>query len=108
MFVHQARLPHVLPAKLYWDAGQHSLERQMVFEPAWHQTLIGRLLVKLWGASKCRVIKQILSEDAALYPSIQRGIQSSPFQGMISVREELVHAFQRYVAAACGLKDQTS
>lgn len=62
-----------------------------------------RPLTKGWGLMKCRIIKRILAEDAALYPGIQQGIEASPFQGTISMREELVHAFQNYVARQCEL-----
>ena len=34
------------------------------------------------------------AEDAPLYPALQRGMQSNPFRGTISIREELLFAFQ--------------
>jgi hypothetical protein len=49
----------------------------------------------------------VLAEDARLYPDLQKGMQSSPFQGTISVREELVWAFQEYVQRECGLMPTT-
>ncbi|WP_390854224.1 RHO alpha subunit C-terminal catalytic domain-containing protein [Aporhodopirellula rubra] len=64
---------------------------------------VTRQLTKHWGRLKCRVIRRILQEDAALYPGIQLGMQASPFRGTISVREELVHAFQHYIASGCEL-----
>jgi phenylpropionate dioxygenase-like ring-hydroxylating dioxygenase large terminal subunit len=41
--------------------------------------------------------RKILSEDAGVFPEIQRGLQSSRFRGIIGTREERVYAFQRYV-----------
>lgn len=61
------------------------------------ETLISRTITACWGRFKTMVIKQVLAEDARLYPDLQRGMKSSPFQGTISTREELVYAFQDYV-----------
>lgn len=69
------------------------------------ETLRTRLLTRAWGKFKSSVIKTVLAEDARLYPSLQRGMRSSPFQGTISTREELVYAFQDYVRRGCELAD---
>lgn len=66
-----------------------------------------KLLTSGWGRLKTSVIKTVLAEDARLYPDLQKGMQSSPFQGTISVREELVWAFQEYVQRECGLMPTT-
>lgn len=67
------------------------------------ENLRSRLLTRAWGKFKCSVIRAILAEDARLYPDLQRGMKSSPFEGTISTREELVYAFQDYVYRGCGL-----
>jgi len=64
---------------------------------------MSRLCTWFWGRLKKYVIKMILAEDIKLLPDIQRGMQHSPFQGTISMREELVFAFQEYVGRRCGL-----
>jgi phenylpropionate dioxygenase-like ring-hydroxylating dioxygenase large terminal subunit len=40
---------------------------------------------------------RILGEDSSVWPSVQRGSEASPFRGVLSVREERVTAFQRWV-----------
>jgi choline monooxygenase len=70
---------------------------------AQRETMLSRLLTRLWGRLKCRTIKKVLAEDAALYPAIHRGMQASPFEGTISTREELVYAFQQYIIDGCEL-----
>jgi len=70
---------------------------------ALNETLRSRLLTWSWGRLKTTIIRTVLSEDARLYPDLQRGMKCSPFQGTISTREELVHAFQDYVHRKCEL-----
>ncbi|HEX4145903.1 MAG TPA: aromatic ring-hydroxylating dioxygenase subunit alpha [Pirellulales bacterium] len=67
------------------------------------ETWVSRLCTWFWGRLKSYVVKMILAEDIRLLPDIQRGMQHSPFQGTISMREELVFAFQDYVRRQCGL-----
>lgn len=67
------------------------------------ESLRSRLMTKLWGKAKVAVIKQVLAEDARLYPDLQRGMKHSPFHGTISTLEELVWAFQDYVHRQCEL-----
>ena len=69
------------------------------------ETFRSRLMTKLWGRLKASVIRQVLAEDARLYPDLQRGMKHSPFQGTISTLEELVWAFQDYVRRKCGIDD---
>ena len=69
------------------------------------ETFGSRLMTKLWGKSKVALIKQVLAEDARLYPDLQRGMKHSPFHGTISTLEELVWAFQDYVRRKCGIED---
>ena len=40
---------------------------------------------------------QVFGEDASIYRGVQRGMEASPFPGVIGVREERVHEFQKYV-----------
>ncbi|TWT98997.1 SRPBCC family protein [Neorhodopirellula pilleata] len=68
---------------------------------------VGEFLSRVWGKVKVRAVKSILGEDAALYPDIQQGMENSPFRGDISIREELVHAFQDHVNSRCGLQSMT-
>lgn len=70
------------------------------------ETFGSRLMTKLWGKAKVAVIKQILAEDARLYPDLQRGMKHSPFHGTISTLEELVWAFQDYVRRKCEIDDE--
>jgi phenylpropionate dioxygenase-like ring-hydroxylating dioxygenase large terminal subunit len=74
------------------------------------ETWLTRWLTWGWGHLKARVVRWVLSEDARLYPDLQRGMENSPFRGTISMREELVFAFQDYVRRCCGLpiNDSTS
>ncbi|GAB5407051.1 MAG: SRPBCC family protein [Aureliella sp.] len=46
-------------------------------------------------------VRKIIREDLAVLPSIQKGIQSPklPGRGLISVREERVNHFQRYISS---------
>lgn len=67
------------------------------------ETWASRLGTWFWGRLKTYVVRMILAEDIKLLPDIQRGMQHSPFQGTISMREELVFAFQDYVRRQCGL-----
>jgi phenylpropionate dioxygenase-like ring-hydroxylating dioxygenase large terminal subunit len=53
---------------------------------------LSRLVVK--------VARQILLEDAAIFPEIQAGLESSRFRGVIGTREERVYAFQSYLKKA--------
>ncbi len=41
--------------------------------------------------------RRIVAEDMRLWPHVQRGLQASPFAGVLGAREERVHAFQRFV-----------
>lgn len=69
------------------------------------ETALTRKITSDWGAMKSKAIREILAEDARLYPDLHRGMKHSPFHGTISIREELVYAFQDYVYRYCGLQD---
>jgi hypothetical protein len=49
------------------------------------------------------VTRQIVLEDRAIYPDVQRGLEASRSRGVIGTREERVYVFQRYVRDRCGL-----
>jgi len=72
------------------------------------ETWYSRWLTWSWGHLKARIVRWVLSEDARLYPDLQRGMENSPFAGTISMREELVFAFQDYVRRGCGLPIENS
>ncbi|MEO8498634.1 MAG: hypothetical protein ABI614_26535, partial [Planctomycetota bacterium] len=71
--------------------------------PPWHRSnplsaLVFRALC--WGGR--RFAKQVLEEDAAILPAVQRGVESldKPSPGLISAREERVFHFQEYISKA--------
>jgi phenylpropionate dioxygenase-like ring-hydroxylating dioxygenase large terminal subunit len=49
-----------------------------------------------------KVARQVLLEDAPIFPDVQKGLEASRHAGVIGTREERIYAFQKYVAAACG------
>ncbi len=63
-----------------------------------------------WAAFRCaswyakKEVRKIIREDLAVLPSLQKGLQSPqlPGKGLISVREERVHHFQRYISDRVG------
>lgn len=62
-------------------------------------TARGRIVhagMKAWGK---RWFQKVIDEDEAIFPKIQRGLESPrrPGDGLVSIREERVHHFQRYV-----------
>lgn len=44
----------------------------------------------------------VLRQDAAVYTSVQRGLQASDGGGVLGAREERVWAFQRWLVDALG------
>jgi phenylpropionate dioxygenase-like ring-hydroxylating dioxygenase large terminal subunit len=59
-----------------------------------------RVLAPILGRVVNRFTRQVQREDNAMFPNIQRGLQSSSHPGVIGAREERVHGFQRYVERA--------
>jgi len=55
-----------------------------------------RMIARLLGRVEAEILKRIMKEDMQLYPSIQRGLQSSRHQGTLARSEERIHAFQDY------------
>ena len=70
------------------------------------ETFLTRRITAFWGWLKKLVIRQVLREDAKIYPALHRGLKASPFQGTISIREELIFAFQEYVRREAGAKGE--
>ncbi|MBA3452673.1 MAG: aromatic ring-hydroxylating dioxygenase subunit alpha [Deltaproteobacteria bacterium] len=64
----------------------------------------GRWLPRALGPVVDRVVghfsREVLREDDAMFAGIQRGLCASRHNGVISAREERVHAFQHFVAEA--------
>lgn len=58
-----------------------------------------RLMGPLLRSVGRRFWRQVIAEDAAIFPSIQRGIASPehPTGGLISIREERIFPFQQYI-----------
>jgi hypothetical protein len=63
---------------------------------------VRRRLARIWGSVAAKITKQILLEDLALFNDVQRGLDSSPHQGLLGACEERIHAFQQFVADRCG------
>jgi len=49
-----------------------------------------------------KVAKQIVMEDAPVFPQVQRGLENSPHRGVIGTREERLFMFQRFMSEAYG------
>jgi choline monooxygenase len=47
------------------------------------------------------VARRVVAEDGSIYAGVQRGIAASPHPGVIGVREERIHYFQKYVLDNC-------
>jgi phenylpropionate dioxygenase-like ring-hydroxylating dioxygenase large terminal subunit len=72
---------------------------RIIVNPGRRGTVRARImapLLKAWGG---RFWRQVLAEDAGAFPSVQRGLESAEQSrgGLISVREERVAVFQKYV-----------
>ncbi len=59
--------------------------------------LVERLLVDEMARRTRRSADLILSQDSSVWPSVQRGTESSAHRGVLSAREERVAAFQKWV-----------
>jgi phenylpropionate dioxygenase-like ring-hydroxylating dioxygenase large terminal subunit len=58
------------------------------------------LLHRLSRRHLLKVARIVLEEDFDICRDIQKGLESSPFRGVIGAREERVYAFQKYVSDA--------
>jgi phenylpropionate dioxygenase-like ring-hydroxylating dioxygenase large terminal subunit len=52
-----------------------------------------------WISTK--VARKVFDEDASIYRGVQRGMEASPYPGVIGTREERIHVFQQYVDRTC-------
>jgi len=84
----------------------HAVVRQFGRCEQWGS--VRRGVARLWGKLAAAVTRRILLEDMALYPDIQRGLESSPHHGVLGRCEERIHAFQTYVQAAVDEADVTT
>ena len=64
--------------------------------------VLDRALQRLFAWAMAWRIRNVLREDMALWPDIQRGLESSHHAGLLSRREERVFAFQQYVETCRG------
>jgi len=62
--------------------------------------MVPRVLAPAVQLLVARFSRQVLDEDNALFPNIQRGLEASRHRGVIGAREERVHAFQQYIDSA--------
>jgi phenylpropionate dioxygenase-like ring-hydroxylating dioxygenase large terminal subunit len=60
------------------------------------------LVAKVLARLVIHVARQIVLEDAGIFPDVQKGLQASVHRGVIGTREERVWAFQKYVLEGCG------
>jgi choline monooxygenase len=63
------------------------------------RTLRQRALAPLVTALVERFTRQVMREDNAVFPGVQRGLESTRHPGVLGAREERLHAFQQYVAS---------
>lgn len=68
-------------------------------KPGRTRTKLAHVMLKSWGS---RFMAKVVGEDADIYPSIQRGIGADerPGEGLISIREERIFAFQDFILSA--------
>ncbi len=65
-------------------------------------TPLAKVARPLLGALSGRFMGGVLREDASIYERVQRGLRASPHRGVLSAREERVHAFQCHVRDRAG------
>jgi len=53
---------------------------------------------RAWGRITAWLTHRIMSEDALLFPQIQRGLKSSSGEGVLGRCEERLHSFQSYIS----------
>lgn len=70
--------------------------------PSWLGEAFGWLLARVITM----FVRKINQEDLSLLPDVQRGLEASPYRGVIGTREERIYAFQKYVVDRCG--DETA
>ena len=68
-----------------------------LFVAAGEESMMGRVLHKLVSWPATRIAKKFVEEDRVICNEAQRGLNVARFPGVLSRREERVHAFQEYV-----------
>ncbi|WP_437203726.1 aromatic ring-hydroxylating oxygenase subunit alpha [Planctomicrobium sp. SH664] len=59
--------------------------------------MVAGALTRLWGMFTPFVTKQILNEDVAIFPAVQRGTMAATRPGLLGRCEERLHALQTFV-----------
>ena len=60
--------------------------------------VVNRPIQWMFGIALTTMARRIMGEDIGIWDEVQRGVANSRHTGLLSRREERVHAFQRYVA----------
>lgn len=81
---------------------QSRIQFHMFCQRAPNQGRLARLVFRIICHESAKVATKILNEDLGVLPAIQQGIQSPtrPSAGLISIREERLFHFQRYIEQA--------
>ncbi len=65
------------------------------------------LAATIWSKLKSAITKRIMTEDLAIYESIQKGLATSPHVGVLGICEERIHQFQAYMTQTCNYSSPT-
>jgi phenylpropionate dioxygenase-like ring-hydroxylating dioxygenase large terminal subunit len=65
-------------------------------------SLFSRAAAPAVGLVASRFMRKVLAEDASIYERVQAGLRASPHDGVLSPREERVHALQCFVRDRAG------
>lgn len=68
---------------------------------------MGRLIHPLVRWLTVKIAKQVVAEDSTIFGEVQRGMERSPFRGVIGTREERLYLFQQWVLSATGRSPAT-
>ena len=60
--------------------------------------ILKRQVSRVWGRLTAWLTRQIMMEDASLFPKIQKGLRSSSGAGVLGRCEERLHSFQSYIS----------
>jgi choline monooxygenase len=73
----------------------HAMVRQFGRLPATGGWWSG--LAAAWAWLKATITRHILMEDMGIFSAIQKGLESSPHQGVLGICEERIHRFQEFM-----------
>ncbi len=62
------------------------------------RAILKRQVSRVWGRLTAWLTRQIMMEDASLFPKIQKGLRSSSGAGVLGRCEERLHSFQSYIS----------